>query len=66
MHEYRLTRLNEPAIRAILNVDDDIPVEPFDFDIPTVEAVRAFIPYADEPIALDETLLYQLGCYAPD
>jgi hypothetical protein len=51
------------AIREILRVDDDIPVEPFDFDVPNLDAVRSLAEYADQPIAIDEALIYQLGCY---
>ncbi|MUL67732.1 hypothetical protein BOO86_24885 [Mycobacterium sp. CBMA 234] len=65
VQEHHLTRLNEAAIRAILNVDDGIPVEPFCFHIPNIEAVRALAAYADEPVLIDDTLIYQLGCYAP-
>jgi hypothetical protein len=63
VQETHLTRLTVAAIRAVLNVDDDIPVECFDFDIPNLAAVRALAAYADECAAIDETLIYQLGCY---
>lgn len=63
MQETHLPRLTVAAIRAILNVDDAIPVEPFDFDIPNLEAARALAAYADAPVAIDEALIYQLGCY---
>lgn len=63
VQETHLPRLTVAEIRAILNVDDDIPVEPFDFDVPNLDAVRALAAYADEPAAIDETLIYQLGCY---
>jgi len=63
VQETHLTRLTVAAIREILRVDDDIPVEPFDFDIPNLDAVRSLAEYADQPIAIDEALIYQLGCY---
>lgn len=63
MEETHLPRLTVAAIRAILNVDGDVPVEPFDFDIPNLDAARALAAYADEPVATDEALIYQLGCY---
>lgn len=63
VQETHLTRLTVAAIRTILDVDDDIPVEPFDFDIPNLDAARALAAYADEPVAIDEALIYQLGCY---
>jgi len=53
----------EDVNRTILDVDDDVPVEPFDFDIPNLDAARALAAYAGEPVAIDEALIYQLGCY---
>jgi len=63
VQETHLPRLTAAAIRTILNVDDDVPVESFDFDIPKLDAARALAAYADEPVATDEALIYQLGCY---
>lgn len=63
VHEYPLPRLTAAAIRQILNVPDDIPIEPFDFDIPDDIALSALAEFAAAPVILDPTFTYQLGCF---
>ncbi|MGW4097717.1 MULTISPECIES: DUF7683 domain-containing protein [unclassified Mycobacterium] len=64
VHDYPLPRLTPAAIRQILNVPEDIPIEPFSFDIPDDRSLHALAEFAGAPVTLDPTFTYQLGCYS--
>lgn len=63
VHDYPLPRLTAAAIRQILNVPEDIPIEPFCFEIPDDRALHALSEFAGAPVTIDSTFTYQLGCY---
>ncbi|MUM04565.1 hypothetical protein B5P44_07190 [Mycobacterium sp. CBMA 213] len=52
------------VIRRELNIDDDLPVEPFDFDVATIAAARNLATFSDESVNVDPRLVYQLAFYA--
>lgn len=64
VQEVALSRADADVVRRELNVDDDLPVEPFDFDVATVAAARHLATFSDEPVDIDPSLLYQLAFYA--
>lgn len=63
VQEYPLPRVDADAIRRILNVPVDIPIEPFSFDVPDANAAHALAKFADENATIDPAINYQLGCY---
>jgi hypothetical protein len=63
VREHPLPNLDAGTIRRVLKVYDDLPIEPFAFDIPTWEALYELAKYGDEPIEIDESLHYGLGSY---
>ncbi|GAA2401163.1 hypothetical protein GCM10009856_06870 [Mycolicibacterium llatzerense] len=66
VQEVALPRADSDAIRRALNIDDDLPVEPFDFDVATVSSARNLATYSDEAVDVDPRLLYQLAYYADE
>lgn len=62
--EAPLTQINSDAIRRVLDVYDDLPVEPFDFDVPTPDKARELATFSDTPLAIDPDRWYQLAFYA--
>ena len=66
VRKHALQNLDAPTIRRVLNVYDDLPIEPFAFDIPTRDALYELAKYSSEPIEIDESLWYQLGFYVDD
>ncbi|WP_131830873.1 DUF7683 domain-containing protein [Mycobacteroides abscessus] len=64
VQEIALARADANIIRRELNIDDDLPVEPFDFDVATIAAARKLAAYGDEGVDVDPRLLYQLAFYA--
>ncbi len=63
VQENRLSRVDGATIRRVLKIDDDLPIEPFGFDIPTTELAREFAALSDKPAVVDPELWYQLGFY---
>lgn len=63
MQEHPLPRVDVDSIRRILNAPDDIPIEPFDFEVADINAARALAEFADAVVTIDPTHIYQLGCY---
>jgi hypothetical protein len=61
--EHPLQNLDAGTIRRVLKVYDDLPIEPFDFDVPSVDAAYELALYSAKPIEIDESLEYQLGFY---
>jgi hypothetical protein len=62
--ENRLSSVDTATIRRLLKIDDDLPIEPFGFDIPTTELAREFAAFSDTPVVVNPELWYQLGFYA--
>lgn len=63
VQEPRLPKLDASTIRRVLKVYDDLPIEPFTFEIPNREALYELAKYGDEPIKIDESLQYFLAFY---
>ena len=61
VHEVALRWADADIIRRELHIDDDLPIEPFDFDVPTVAAARNLATFSDEHVDVDPRLVYQLG-----
>lgn len=64
--EHLLRNLDTPTIRRVLNVHDDWPIQPFDFEIPSYEALYELTKYGDELIDIEESLHYVFAFYADD
>ncbi len=64
VQEVALSRADTAVIRRELSIDDDLPVEPFDFDVATLAAARNLATYSDDEVVVDPRLLYQLAFYA--
>ena len=64
VQEMGLVRIGVADIRRILNIRDDLPVEPFGFDILSPEVAQQFAEFSGEPIVVDPDLWYQLGFYS--
>lgn len=63
VQEARLPRLGPDAIRRVLDVYDGLPIEPFDFDIPTADTAQELATFSDAPVIIDPDLWYQLAFY---
>ena len=61
VNEWPLRDLDEGTLRDILNVHDDDPMEPFDFEIPDTTTLRSLVKYVDGSFEIDNSMSYQLG-----
>lgn len=59
--EYPLPRLDTSAVRTILNIHDDQPVEPFLFDVNQPAIFIALAEFGDDVIALEPERNYYLA-----
>ncbi len=63
IREHPLPALRDPDVRRILNVHDDLPIEPFGFDIPDSKTLEELSTFGQATIRFDASITYQLGFY---
>lgn len=61
VQEVPLPRADTHVIRRELNINDDLPIEPFDFDVASVATAKNLAAFSDEPVQIDRRLVYQLA-----
>ncbi|MFL0243258.1 hypothetical protein [Mycobacterium sp. SMC-17] len=61
VQEVPLPRADTHVIRRQLHINDDLPIEPFDFDVATVATARNLAAFSDQPVTINPRLVYQLA-----
>lgn len=59
--EHPLPKLDTSAVRRILNIHDEQPVEPFLFDVNQPDIFNALAEFGDDAVALEPERTYYLA-----